>query len=56
MNIGVRLRMGTVLLLNLLFIESLFMTKRFVGRVHDENASSYVISCDYVHELTKKCV
>ena len=55
MSIDVRSGMGTVLLLYLLFIESLLMTREFVDRIQDESAPSLLRS-DYVHKLTERLV
>jgi len=54
MSIDVRSGMGTVLLLHLLFIESLLM-REFVDRIQDKSAPSLLHS-DYVHKLTKRLV
>jgi len=54
MSIDVRSGMGTVLLLHLLFIESLLM-REFVDRIQDKSAPSLLHS-DYVHKLTERLV
>jgi len=55
MSIDVRSGMGTVLLLHLLFIESLLMMREFVDRIQDKSAPSLLHS-DYVHKLTERLV